>query len=54
MPKQNETYMIKLECDKCDTIEEWCITEYHYIMGDYPIECIDCHSGELNITLNNK
>ena len=49
----NEIMLIKLDCNKCNNKEVWSINEFEFV-GDYPIECVNCHSEEMNITLNNK
>ena len=49
----NEIMLIKLDCNKCNNKEVWSINEFEFV-GDYPIECVNCHSEEMNITLNDK
>ena len=49
----NEIILINLDCKDCKAREVWSVNEFEFV-GDYPIECGDCHSDDMNITLNNK
>ena len=49
----NEIILINMDCKDCKAREVWSINEFEYV-DDLPIECGDCHSENMNITLNNK
>ena len=48
-----EIILLNMICNKCNSKEVWSVNEFEFV-GDYPIECGDCHSDDMNITLNNK
>ena len=48
-----EIVLVNLDCEDCEAREVWSVNEFEYV-DDLPIECADCHSENINITLNNK
>jgi len=51
--KDREIIVVNMNCNKCKTKETWSVNEFEFV-GDYPIECVNCHNEELHITLTNK
>jgi len=49
----NEIILINMDCKDCKKREVWSVNEFEYV-DDNPLECGDCHSENINITLNNK
>ena len=50
---ENGIILIDMLCISCGNSETWSVNEFEYV-DDHPIECADCHSEDINITLNNK
>ncbi len=48
-----EIVLVNLDCKDCNAREVWSVNEFEFV-DDLPIECGDCHSENINITLNNK